>query len=252
MIPLSDENENREVPYVTYILIALNVLVFLADTLRVPAIGFWSMVPWSVIHDVRREVSATPFGLQISDPLPGIGPHPQWLTIFTSMFMHAGLLHIVGNMWFLYIFGDNIEAVLGHFKFAIFYIACGVAAALAHIMSDPSSVIPTVGASGAIAGVLGAYLLLFPGNRVRTLIWIYFFIEVIEVPAVFFLALWFIGQVTGVLGSYTTVGGGVAYWAHIGGFVAGMVLIVLLGGWSAAKRQQGYSRPRGRLSRWEE
>lgn len=260
MIPLSDQNENRQVPYVTYTLIALNVLVFLADIMGVPAVQHWSMVPWSVMNGVRKELLMTPdgrlivdqFGQVVAQALPGIGPHPQWLTIFTSMFMHGGLLHILGNMWFLWIFGDNIENVLGHVKYALFYIACGVAAALAHIYSGPGSYIPTVGASGAIAGVLGAYLLLFPGNRVRTLIWIYFFVEVVQIPAVFLLAIWFIGQITGLLGSNTTAGGGIAYWAHIGGFLAGIVLIVLLGGWGASRRQQGGNRPRSRLSRWEE
>ncbi len=261
MIPLSDENKGREVPYVTYVIIALNVLVFLAELLHVRAVQYWSMVPLSVIHDVRVKLAMGPdghllvnqYGQLVAQTLPGIGPHPQWLTIFTSMFMHGGFLHIIGNMWFLWIFGDNLENVLGHVKYAVFYILCGVAAAVAHILSNPNSPIPTVGASGAIAGVLGAYLLLFPGNRVRTLLWIYFFVEVIDVPAVFFLALWFIGQITGVLGSYTTVGGGIAYWAHIGGFLAGMALVVLFGGWGAAKRQRGYRPPRGgRLSRWEE
>lgn len=234
MIPLSDENPTRTTPYVTYILIALNILIFMID--RIGAEGFmgnlwqWSMIPRSVIEGVRYEPMISQQGQIAFIARPGTGIEPQWITIFTSMFMHGGIMHIIGNMWFLWIFGNNIEDVLGRFKFILFYVGAGVLAAMAHIWSNPMSYIPTVGASGAIAGVLGAYILLFPHNRINTLVWFYFFVNVIEVPAVFFLAIWFIGQITGVLGSYQTVGGGVAYWAHIGGFVAGIVLILIFGG----------------------
>ena len=160
-------------------------------------------------------------------------PGADFITVFTSMFMHGGWLHLGGNMLYLWIFGDNIEDRLGHLKYVLFYLASGVIATLAHAVFNPGSRIPSVGASGAIAGVLGAYILLFPRARVTTLIPIFMFITVREIPAVFLLGVWFVLQLfTGAatMGGDVADTGGVAYFAHIGGFVAGMALVSLMGG----------------------
>lgn len=247
MIPIADENPTRTKPYVVYILILLNVLVYIVDLLgtrvgpggmRLGGLWFLSMIPYSVIHDVRVMPIFNQFGQVVAvQRIPDAWPDPQWITIFTSMFMHGGFLHIAGNMLYLWIFGNNIEDALGHVKFFLFYIGCGVAAALAHIVANINSVIPTVGASGAIAGVLGAYLYLYPGNTVRTLVLLGFFWTWIDVPAVLVLGVWFLTQLLGLGSTGGMQGGGVAYWAHVGGFVAGVVAIVLLGGKRLARRR---------------
>lgn len=236
MIPLGDENPTRKTPYVMYTILALNILVYLIDMLG-PRSQFgsflwnWSMIPYSVLNDVRVAPVFTQQGQLIgAQKLPGVGFDPQWITIFTSMFMHGGLLHIGSNMLYLWIFGNNIEDILGHFKFLMFYLAGGVLAAVAHIASDTNSFIPTVGASGAIAAVLGAYLIVFPHARIRTLIMLGWFWDVVEIPAIYVLGVWFLLQLTGVASTGGTLGGGVAYWAHIGGFAAGALLILLFGG----------------------
>jgi membrane associated rhomboid family serine protease len=143
------------------------------------------------------------------------------------MFMHGGWFHIIGNMWFLWVFGDNVEDVMGPVRFVVFYLLCGLGAAAAQVFTDLSSTLPMVGASGAIGGVMGAYALLFPRARVKTLIFLGFFITTISVPAVFMLGYWFLLQVLGGLPALGSAKGGVAFWAHIGGFVAGVVLIGL-------------------------
>ena len=150
---------------------------------------------------------------------------PNLETVLTSMFMHGGWFHILGNMWFLWVFGDNIEDVMGPFRFIAFYLLCGAAAAFAQILTDPSSPIPMVGASGAIGGVMGAYALLYPRAHVHTLIFLGFYITTIAVPAMFMLGYWFLIQIIGGLPGLGSSGGGVAFWAHIGGFVAGLVLV---------------------------
>jgi membrane associated rhomboid family serine protease len=150
-----------------------------------------------------------------------------FVTILTSMFMHGGLLHIAGNLWFLRIFGDNVEDNMGPVRFAVFYLLCGTVAAIAQVAINPSSTIPMVGASGAIAGVLAAYLVLYPRARVLTLIPIFVFIQWAEIPAFVFIAVWFIYQFFAGVGSLSHGGGGVAFWAHIGGFIAGLVLVFL-------------------------
>jgi membrane associated rhomboid family serine protease len=153
-------------------------------------------------------------------------------TLFTSMFLHGGWMHLIGNMWFLWIFGDNIEDVLGHGKFLALYLGCGLAAALAHLVFNPESRIPTVGASGAIAGVMGAYLMKFPHSRILTLVPIFLFLTTVELPAFFILVYWFVIQLFSGVGSVAysqaTNGGGVAWFAHVGGFVAGVVLVKIL------------------------
>jgi len=245
MIPLRDDNPTQSKPYVVYGLIAANVLVFAAQALGL--LDHLSMIPYSVIHDVRVSMVTdqagralvNQYGAPLIQKLPTVGPHPQWITIFTSMFMHGSIMHIAGNMLYLWIFGNNIEDALGHIKFLFFYLVCGVLAAGAHILMSLhgyGAFIPTLGASGAIAGVLGAYIVLYPKSRISTLVMLGWWWEMVDIPAIFVLGVWFVLQLTGVLGTGGQVGGGVAYWAHVGGFVAGMLLILLLGGRKLTRR----------------
>ena len=206
MIPLSDENPTRSFPIVTLLLIAANVAVF--------ALSLGQM------HDPDAFFAA--YGLipaQLAEQ-----PVAQYPHIFTAMFMHAGFMHLVGNMLYLWIFGNNIEDALGKLGFLLFYLVCGVLAAFGHILTDIHSPVPMVGASGAIAGVLGAYMVLFPAARVKTLIFLGFFMTVARIPAWFLLGLWILLQV-GSSFSMPSDGGGVAWFAHIGGFFVGALLI---------------------------
>jgi membrane associated rhomboid family serine protease len=218
MLPLSDNAPRRTVPVVTILIIIVNILVFL-----------WEL---TLGHDLQRVIMDIAF-------IPRRLWFPGYLlpnieTMFISMFLHGGFMHIASNMLYLWIFGDNIEDRLGHFRFVIFYFLCGIAATLAHAFANPTSSMPAIGASGAIAGVLGAYLVLFPRAQVTTLIPIFVFITVRQIPAVVVLGLWFVLQLFSGAGSLGIPDaqdtGGVAYFAHIGGFVTGMILIVLLGG----------------------
>jgi membrane associated rhomboid family serine protease len=208
MLPIGDDNTSRRtVPVVTYALIALNVLFFFVELTGGDAyIEQWAFVPSRFL--------ANPFG--------------DFLTLFTSMFMHAGWVHLGGNMLYLWIFGDNVEDRFGHVKFTIFYLLCGLAATFAQLAFSLASSIPNLGASGAIAGVLGAYILLFPQGRVRVLQGR----QVIQVPALVAIGLWIVLQFFSSIGSIadTAQTGGVAYMAHIGGFLAGLVLTFLLRG----------------------
>lgn len=234
MIPIGDDNSGRVLtPYINYLLIALNVFVFIFlqgmgknETFTYA----FSTVPAEIISgsDIVTE------GELVSDPLtgrtlrmPGLEPTPVhvWLTLFTSMFMHGGFAHILGNMLYLFIFGDNIENRLGHKRYLMFYLITGLMASLSHVFTatfmERSLMIPSLGASGAISGVMGGYMLLFPRNRVR----VFMFRFVTEVPAIFALGIWIIFQIIsgiGMLGGEET---GVAYAAHIGGFIAGLLLI---------------------------
>jgi membrane associated rhomboid family serine protease len=226
MIPLRDSNPRRTVPFVTYALVTLNVLAFL-----------WEVSLGPNLDRALLNVSFIPARFWITG---------NWIadlmTIVISMFLHGGLLHIGSNMLYLWIFGDNIEDRLGHGRYLIFYRACGFLATLAHAVFSPGSRVPAIGASGAIAGVLGAYLILFPHARVLTLIPIFFFITLRELPAVILLGLWFVLQLFSGVGSLGVTDaqdlGGVAYFAHIGGFVAGLVLIGVLGGLRAPRRRE--------------
>ncbi|HTM47533.1 MAG TPA: rhomboid family intramembrane serine protease [Bryobacteraceae bacterium] len=209
MIPLRDLIRSRTTPMVTVALILANVLVFFY---------MLSLDSYSTNHFISQ-YALTPDRFRFT-------------AVVTSMFLHGGWMHLIGNMWFLWIYGDNVEDVLGHGKYLLFYLACGVAASLAQYMVSPDSRVPTLGASGAIAGVMGAYLIKFPHSRIVTLIPIFFFFTTIEIPAALILAYWFILQFFSGIGSvgYSQVSqGGVAWFAHIGGFVAGMVLINILG-----------------------
>jgi membrane associated rhomboid family serine protease len=212
MIPLRDENPTHSVPVVTYILILMNVLVFI----------------FQVMIGSSNEAFIDQFALKPATLTSGL---TIWgiFTIFSSMFMHAGLAHIGGNMLYLWIFGDNVEDRMGSFKYFLFYIFGGLVASLAQILTHPNSTIPTVGASGAIAAVLGAYLVLFPSQRVLTLIPLGFWLRMTMLPASLVLGMWFVLQFfQGVLSLGMTDVGGVAFWAHIGGFVTGVLLGRLL------------------------
>jgi membrane associated rhomboid family serine protease len=215
MIPIGDDNvQGGATPVVTYALVALNVLAFFLELSKPTEGALQSFVEaWGV---VPREYSS---GVD----LPPTIPLPVWSTLLTSMFLHGGWLHLGGNMLYLWIFGDNIEKTIGHARFLIFYLVCGIIAGLAHILFNADSRVPTVGASGAISGVLGGYMVLFPQNRVRILTRG----GVGYVPAIVVLGLWIVIQLLGSVGSMTDAGdtGGVAFLAHVGGFVAGLVLV---------------------------
>jgi len=228
VLPIGDENRpNHATPVVVYSLIAINVLVFILQLVEGDQFTMaYSAVPYELTHgvDIVRPERLPGGGVIPHAP----GPPLIWLTVLTSMFMHGGFLHIAGNMLYLWIFGDNIEDNFGHTRFLIFYLICGIIAMLAQVILDPDSTIPTLGASGAIAGVLGAYLVMFPHNRIRVLT-LFLIITVIELPALLVLGFWIVLQFISQIGSITdhtaqTSGGGVAYMAHIGGFVAGIAL----------------------------
>ena len=227
MFPISDDNERGHGPaYVTLALIAINVVVFVVlqgfgSSERGAEFTYgYSAVPFEITNgvDLVQPETITIGGQQLEVPQEP-GPTPIWLTLFTSLFMHGGLLHLGGNMLFLWVFGDNVEHRIGHALFLIFYLAAGVIASFAQILVSPDSVIPTLGASGAISGVLGAYLVLFPTNRVM----VFFFRALIPVPAIVAIGMWAVFQfIFGIASLGEEVGGGVAYMAHIGGFVAGL------------------------------
>ncbi|GBE42852.1 rhomboid family protein [bacterium BMS3Bbin10] len=217
MFPISDDNPSRVTPVVTWGLIAASVLVFLWQASLDSAAGEAAVYALGMIP-------ARLFGFsQLSADIAIV---PAWATIFTSMFMHGGWMHLGGNMLFLWIFGDNVEDAMGHFRFAVFYLICGAAAALTQGLLNTQSVIPMVGASGAISGVLGAYLLLYPRATVRVLLFLGIIFWIAHVPAMFVLGVWFLGQLVSAATAPPDVPG-VAFWAHVGGFVAGMVLVPL-------------------------
>jgi membrane associated rhomboid family serine protease len=214
MIPLYDDNPRLTFPFMTLLLIAANVLVFIHE-LSIPTrqteafMMMYGMVP-----------SHVGVALQSGAGL-GLALRP----LFTSMFIHSGWLHIIGNMWFLWIFGDNVEDSLGHFGYLFFYLACGLAGGITHIIANWGSNLPAVGASGAIAGVMGAYIVLFPRARVLTLIILVVFFFTVRLPAVVVIGVWFAIQFFSGVGSLgATEAGGVAFWAHIGGFLAGAIV----------------------------
>jgi len=213
MIPISDQLPTRIKPVVNYLLIGLNILVFIFMWLAGPRqdalLYQFALIPANFVANINIA--------NITD-------------IFTSMFMHGGVAHLVGNMLYLWIFGDNVEDRFGHIGYLVFYLFGGVAASLTHVITNPNSQIPTVGASGAIAAVLGAYLVMYPRSRVATFIPLGFFLRLTMVPASIVLGLWFVMQ---LFSGFVSLGGpdvgGVAFWAHIGGFVAGAIVALLLG-----------------------
>ncbi|MBY0507058.1 MAG: rhomboid family intramembrane serine protease [Bryobacteraceae bacterium] len=208
MIPLRDSVPSRSAPVVTIAIIIVNVLIFLQQLTLSP----------EELHFFFAHYGVVPARLQLSD-------------LFTSMFLHGGFMHLIGNMWFLWIYGDNVEDVLGRGKYLLFYLACGIAGSLIQIAADPNSTIPNIGASGAIAGVMGAYLLKFPHARILTLIPLFVFFFTQELPAFIILIYWFVLQFfsgVGSLAESTTATGGIAFFAHVGGFLMGMLLIKVL------------------------
>jgi membrane associated rhomboid family serine protease len=213
LIPIKDINPTERFAFVTFFIIVLNVAVFLYELALGPKAGAVFMNSFALVPQ------------RLFSGVPGAsGAVPVGATLVTSMFLHGGFLHIGGNMLYLWIFGNNIEDSMGHIRFIIFYLCCGIIAAYAHALANATSTVPMIGASGAISGVLGAYLILYPRARVLTLVIFVLYIRMIEVPAMFVLGFWFILQFLSALLS-TGTGGGVAWFAHVGGFIAGMVLI---------------------------
>lgn len=255
MIPLRDYRVSGRRPWATYVLIGLNVLAFLY-TLTIPDRGY-VFVDGCAWQDAFRQsppgfnwrtyrlygrppcyYPVTPrdrfyiqYGLIPAEFLSGKDldptvPFPIWLTLLTSMFLHAGWLHLIGNMWYLWIFGDNVEASMGSLRYLLFYLLSGAGAAGLQMAVSGRSTVPMVGASGAISGVMGAYFVLFPWSRILTLVPIWFFLQLVEVPAFVFLGLWFLLQFFSGLVDLQSLGG-TAWWAHIGGFLAGGLLVFL-------------------------
>jgi membrane associated rhomboid family serine protease len=222
MIPLRDVIPSRTFPFFTVTFIVLNSIAFLYEL----------SLPDRTLEQFIFVYGVVPARLDL-------------LSVFTSMFLHGGWAHFLGNMLFLWIFGDNVEDRLGHARFVVFYLLCGAAAVVAHVYMNPASMVPTIGASGAIAGVMGAYFVLYPHSRVLALVPLFIVFEVIEVPAILFLGIWFLMQFfygVGSLGGGTGVeAGGVAFWAHIAGFLAGMAGVLVL-------RKPSRSRWRGELT----
>jgi membrane associated rhomboid family serine protease len=221
MIPIQDTVPSRSVPLATRGLILLNGLVFLQELALPPE---------------RLEELVALLGMVSAR----LGHDPEaWWTLLTCMFLHGGWMHFVGNMWTLYLFGDNVEDRMGSVRFLVFFLLCGLAAGLTHVLTDPNSSIPTIGASGAIAGVLGAYFVLFPTARIITLVPILFIPFIVEIPAIFYLGVWFMSQLFS--GTLALIGPGYyegeAWWAHVGGFVAGLALLPVF-----KKTRQQYGR----------
>jgi membrane associated rhomboid family serine protease len=233
MFPISDDNPRQQTPIVTWSIIGACVLVYL-----------WQLS----LGDERGQIAVFEFGMiparvfGEAELPPEFVNIPAWSTVLTSMFMHGGIMHLALNMLFLWIFGDNVEDSMGHLRYLVFYIACGVAAAMAQALTDLASTIPMVGASGAISGVLGAYVLLHPQATVRVLIVLGVFVTIARVPSMIVLGLWFLTQIASAALAQTE-GGGVAFWAHIGGFVAGMALVPLFKQRGVTLLQPPYSRP---------
>lgn len=227
-IPLGDDNSSRSItPFVVYALIAANALVWWLQLSAGEAFTYgWATVPYEITHgtDLVRAAAMDIHGRDVAIPqYPG--PSPIYLTLLSSMFMHGGWMHILGNMLYLWIFGDQIEDLLGHARFLLFYLACGLGAGFAQIAFAPDSVVPCLGASGAIAGVLGAYLIKHPGNRVRVLMGRY----ITHMPAAVVLGFWILLQIFSQVSTPAGEASGVAYMAHIGGFAVGVLLILILG-----------------------
>jgi len=240
VIPLGDLEKTRIVPLVTYVLIALNVVMYVVQRDRGESFEVaYAATPYEITHndDIPAPVAVAFPGDENPLALPGRvelhprwinqapGPHPIWLTLFTSMFLHGSPLHLAGNMLFLWIFGDNVEEVLGSLRYVLVYFACGLIGSLFQIAANPNSLIPTLGASGAIAGVMGAYVVWFPHNRVRVLV----FRFITEMPAALVIGVWIVVQIWEGVGSIGRLGesGGVAYLAHIGGALTGIFVAFL-------------------------
>ena len=214
MIPYKDDNPINIIPASTILIISLNMLIFIMQLLSGEDSG-------SIVYSYGA-IPQNITGFKSSQPIPA------YLTILTSMFMHGGVFHIAWNMLYFWIFGNNIEERLGHLRFILFYLFCGVVAALSHILLSPDSNVPMIGASGAVSGMLGAYILLFPTSQVRTIVLLGFYVTVVRVPALIVIGIWAIIQVvSGLLSQGNAAQGGIAFFAHVGGFVAGLFTIKL-------------------------
>lgn len=232
MIPFGDDDRGfRSRPYVVFALMIINIVVFtyelqLSEPELQRFIFSWGVTPYEITNrvDIPPEIS-----------------HPVWVTIFTSMFLHGGWLHIIGNMMYLWIFGDNVEDAFGHFWFLVFYLLSGCGAAALQILVDTQSTIPMVGASGALSGVLAAYLFMFPGRSVRVLVFLGIFVTVVTLPAILVIGFWVLLQFLAgfaSLGPETAQTDGVAYFAHIGGFITGAILLAILWPFTIARRRR--------------
>lgn len=226
MFPIKDDNPQVLQPLVTYALVAANVASWVllqglgSERALIGSVCNLGLIPGEVLGRLHGGVR-----VPLGDAFCVLHDGGRWYTMLTSMFMHGGWLHLIGNMWFLWIFGDNVEDSMGHVRFGVFYLLCGLAAAALQVGFDPNSPIPMVGASGAIGGVMGAYIVLYPKVHVHMLIWFGFYVTRIVVPAVFMIGYWILIQLVGGAVSLGREGGGVAFWAHVGGFAAGALLI---------------------------
>lgn len=229
MFPIRDENPTLRTPVATYAILGMNVFVWVfvqglgASEPLGQSICLHGLIPADLLGSAPAGTQI-PLGRGWVCRLDGEG---SLNSLLTSMFMHGGWLHIIGNMLFLWVFGDNVEDIMGPGRFVLFYLLCGLAAAVAQMAADPTSTVPMVGASGAIGGVMGAYAILFPRARVHLLIILFIYVTTISVPAIFMLGYWFLLQLISGVSSLNASGGGVAFWAHIGGFVAGVGLVTL-------------------------
>jgi hypothetical protein len=219
MIPIRDRNPSGTFPYVTIGIIVINVLIFLYELSLGPGLGEFIM-----------RFGVVPLKVSYYSQASDLTFINTFFPFISSMFLHGGFIHLIGNMWFLWIFGDNIEDKLGHFRFIAFYLLCGIIASSVHVFFNIQSKVPCVGASGAIAGVLGAYMITFPRARVVTIVPLFVFIQVMELPAIVVLGFWFVIQFFNGAATITasTSGAGVAWWAHIGGFAAGVITLYIM------------------------
>jgi len=254
VFPLKDENPTELVPFVTVALIVINVAVWLlvqgAGTGErfLDSLCVYGAIPGEITGAIQRG-ELVPLGADAWCRVGGLGA----TSLLTSMFLHGGWMHLIGNMWFLWVFGNNIEDSMGHLRFVIFYLIAGLIAAGAHIVASSSSGLPMVGASGAISGVMGAYIVLYPRVRVYTLVVVVVFIQVVTLPAVVLLGLWFgLQLLQGALAAGGVAGGGVAFWAHVGGFVAGVGLVRLFSRPRLVRAKlDGRRLGRDELNRWD-
>jgi membrane associated rhomboid family serine protease len=228
MFPLADVIPSRTTPVVTYAFVALNAVAFVYEL---------------TLSEYELQVFVQSFGV--------VPAYFSWTSVLTSMFLHGGWLHFLGNMLYLWIFGDNVEDRMGHVWYLMFYLGCGTAAAIGQAATQPYSLVPMIGASGAIAGVMGAYFVLFPHSRVLTAIFILLFIDIVEIPAIFFLGIWFMMQFFSGIGSLGTgsATGGVAFWAHVIGFVVGAAIGGMWRFGEASERQR-WQDPQSRVRSW--
>ena len=229
MFPIRDDNPQILTPYATYLIVALNAAMWVivqgmgSEPILSNSICRLGLIPAEFMHLVPAG-TRVPLG---PNAVCVIADAASWFTPLTAMFMHGGWMHIIGNMWFLWIFGNNVEDAMGPVRFIVFYLLCGLAAAAFQVAADPASPLPMVGASGAIGGVMGAYVLLYPRVHVHMLFILIIYVTTFAVPAYLMLGYWFLVQLLSGFATYGSQGGGVAFWAHIGGFVAGAALIFL-------------------------